>query len=132
MTLDNFSHPLSDDQIAQLQALLVQVLLGAPVERVVEVHSQIEPNQPLAPQVTTIVDRAGLTLEEWQNAPIIVIPPLLNLSAVLLIAEPHGRMGYFPACVRLRPVNGAIPIRFEVAEVLNLQLQRDAARRCRA
>lgn len=132
MTLDNFSHPLSDDQIAQLQALLVQVLLGAPVERVVEVRSQIEPDQPLAPQVTTIVDRAGLTLEEWQNAPIIVIPPLFNLSAVLLIAEPHGRMGYFPACVRLRPVNGAIPIRFEVAEVLNLQLQRDAARRCKA
>lgn len=127
MILVNFSHPLSNDQIAQLQALL-----GAPIERVVEVHSQIEPDQPLAPQVTAMVDQAGLTLEEWQNAPIIVNPPSLNFSAVLLIAELHGRMGYFPACVRLRPVNGAIPPRFEVAEVLNLQLQRDAARRRRA
>lgn len=45
MTLDNFSHPLSDDQIAQLQALLVQVLLGAPVEREVEVHVQGESDQ---------------------------------------------------------------------------------------
>lgn len=127
MILVNFSHPLSNDQMAQLQALL-----GAPIERVVEVHSQIEPDQPLAPQVTAMVDQAGLTLEEWQNAPIIVNPPSLNFSAVLLIAELHGRMGYFPACVRLRPVNGAIPPRFEVAEVLNLQLQRDAARRRRA
>ncbi|WP_322506519.1 CRISPR-associated protein Csx15, partial [Anaerolinea sp.] len=84
------------------------------------------------PQVTAMVDQAGLTLEEWQNAPIIVNPPSLNFSAVLLIAELHGRMGYFPACVRLRPVNGAIPPRFEVAEVLNLQLQRNAARRRRA
>lgn len=127
MILVNFSHPLSNDQMVQLQALL-----GAPIERVVEVHSQIEPDQPLAPQVTAMVDQAGLTLEEWQNAPIIVNPPSLNFSAVLLIAELHGRMGYFPACVRLRPVNGAIPPRFEVAEVLNLQLQRDAARRRRA
>ncbi|BAJ64873.1 CRISPR-associated protein Csx15 [Anaerolinea thermophila] len=127
MILVNFSHPLSNDQMAQLQALL-----GAPIERVVEVHSQIEPDQPLAPQVTAMVDQAGLTLEEWQNAPIIVNPPSLNFSAVLLVAELHGRMGYFPACVRLRPVNGAIPPRFEVAEVLNLQLQRDAARRRRA
>ncbi len=127
MILVNFSHPLSNDQMVQLQALL-----GAPIERVVEVHSQIEPDQPLAPQVTAMVDQAGLTLEEWQNAPIIVNPPSLNFSAVLLIAELHGRMGYFPACVRLRPVNGAIPPRFEVAEVLNLQLQRNAARRRRA
>ncbi|WP_299025178.1 CRISPR-associated protein Csx15 [uncultured Thermanaerothrix sp.] len=126
MILVNFSHPLSADQMKQLQALL-----GVPIDRVVEVHSQIEPDQPLAPQVAAMVDQAGLTLEEWQNAPIIVNPPSLNFSAVLLIAELHGRMGYFPACVRLRPVNGAIPPRFEVAEVLNLQSQRDAARRRR-
>ncbi|MGB9799712.1 MAG: CRISPR-associated protein Csx15 [Thermanaerothrix sp.] len=127
MILVNFSHPLSADQLKQLQALL-----GASIDRVVEVHSQIEPDRPLAPQVAAMVDQAGLTLEEWQNAPIIVNPPSLNFSAVLLIAELHGRMGYFPACVRLRPVNGAIPPRFEVAEVLNLQAQRDTARRRRA
>ena len=127
MILVNFSHPLSADQMKQLETLL-----GEPVERVVEVHSQIEPNQPLAPQVAAMVDQAGLSMEEWQNAPILINPPALNFSAVLLIAELHGRMGYFPACLRLRPLNGAIPPRFEVAEVLNLQSQRDSARRRRA
>ncbi|WP_303773552.1 CRISPR-associated protein Csx15 [Anaerolinea thermophila] len=127
MILVNFSHPLSADQMKQLETLL-----GEPVERVVEVHSQIEPDQPLAPQVAAMVDQAGLSMEEWQNTPILINPPALNFSAVLLIAELHGRMGYFPACLRLRPLNGAIPPRFEVAEVLNLQSQRDSARRRRA
>jgi len=40
-------------------------------------------------------------------------------------------MGYFPPCVRLRPVKDALPPRFEVAEVLNLQAVRDGARRKR-
>ncbi|KPL82633.1 hypothetical protein SE15_11060 [Thermanaerothrix daxensis] len=126
MILVNFSHPLSAEQIHQLE-----ILTGQTVERIIEVHSQIEPDQPLGPQVTAMVDRAGLTMEEWQNAPILINPPALNFSAVVLIAELHGRMGYFPACVRLRPVNGSIPPRFEVAEVLNLQSQRDSARRRR-
>ncbi|MDT8897617.1 CRISPR-associated protein Csx15 [Thermanaerothrix sp. 4228-RoL] len=43
MILVNFSHPLSADQLKQLQALL-----GASIDRVVEVHSQIEPDRPLA------------------------------------------------------------------------------------
>ncbi len=127
MILVNFSHPLSADQMKQLE-----VILGVPMDRVIEIHSQINPDQPLAPQVAAMVDQAGLTVEEWQNAPILINPPSLNFSAVVLIAELHGRMGYFPACVRLRPVNGAIPPRFEVAEVLNLQHQRDSARRRRA
>jgi len=127
MILVNFSHPLSADQMKQLETLL-----GAPIERIIEVHSQIEPALPLGPQVSAMADQAGLSAEEWQNAPLLINPPSLNFSAVLLIAELHGRMGYFPACVRLRAVNGAIPPRFEVTEVLNLQSQRDAARRRRA
>jgi hypothetical protein len=37
-------------------------------------------------------------------------------------------MGYFPTCIRLRPVKDALPPRFEPAELLNLQALRDAAR----
>ena len=45
-----------------------------------------------------------------------------------MLAELHGRLGYFPPVLRLRPVEGALPPRFEVAEILNLQDVRDAAR----
>ena len=37
-------------------------------------------------------------------------------------------MGYFPPIVRLRPIEDALPPRYEVAEILNLQAARDAAR----
>jgi hypothetical protein len=50
---------------------------------------------------------------------------------VALLAELHGRMGYFPTCIRMRPVAGARPPRYEVAEALDLQTVRDRARQTR-
>jgi hypothetical protein len=47
------------------------------------------------------------------------------------LAELYGRMGYFPLVVHTRPVAGSLPPRYEVAEVLNLQAIRDAARKRR-
>jgi hypothetical protein len=51
-----------------------------------------------------------------------------NAVAALVLAELHGRMGYFPAVLRLRPVAGTTPPQVEVAEILNLQAVRDRAR----
>jgi hypothetical protein len=126
MILLNFSHPLTPAQVAQIEALAEQ-----PVARVVEVHSQIDPQQPLGPQITALVESAGLTPAQWQNESLLVNMPSLNYSAALVLAELHGRMGYFPSCVRLRPVPNAVPPQFEVAELLNLQASRAAARQRR-
>jgi hypothetical protein len=57
-----------------------------------------------------------------------VVLPSLNFIAALLLAELHGRMGYFPPVVRTRPVEGSLPRRFEVAEILDLQGRRETAR----
>ena len=126
MILLNFSHPLTPDHLRQIEALT-----GQQVERVVEVHSQIEPQQPLVPQVVALADKAELSPEEWQTLPLLVNPPSLNFIAVVLLAELHGRCGYFPAHLRLRPVPNSTPPRYEVAEVINLQTVRDGARRKR-
>ena len=40
-------------------------------------------------------------------------------------------MGYFPHVARTRPVAGAIPRRYEMAEILDLQALRAAGRRAR-
>ena len=87
--------------------------------------------QPLAPQVVEMVDACGLSPAEWQTLPLLVNPPALNFSAVALLAELHGRLGYFPAIVRTRPIEGSLPPRYEVAEIVNLQALRDAARQKR-
>jgi hypothetical protein len=126
MILLNFAHPLTREQIAQIEDLSCQKIAS-----VIEIPSQIDSEQPLAPQVVAMADAAGLTPQQWQTESILINLPSLNYSAVLLIAELHGRMGYFPPCVRLRPVKDALPPRFEVAEVLNLQAVRDGARRKR-
>ena len=128
MLILNFAHPLTDEHLARIEELT-----GQKVERVIVINSQIDTQQPLAPQVVSMADAAGLTPEKWQTAPILVNPPALNFSAVALLAELHGRMGYFPPCIRMRPVvdehgNRVVPPRFEVAEILNLQGIRDEAR----
>ena len=123
MILLNFSHPFTIEQLQELEKLT-----GSKIDRVVEIDAQIDPRQPIAPQVAALADRVGLTPEEWQAAPLLGNPPSLNLSAVTLLAELHGRCGYFPAVVRLRSVPAAVPPRFEVAEIVNLQAVREEAR----
>lgn len=123
MLLLNFSHPLTADHLAQVEAIT-----GNTVERVVDQPVQFDIVEPFAPQVVALVDSTGLTPTEWQTLPLLVNPPSLNVIAVTLLAECHGRMGYFPPVLRLRVVTGSLPPRFEVAEIINLQQVRDKAR----
>ena len=126
MILLNFSHPLPPDELARLEALTSQ-----PIERVVEIKTQVDPQADLAPQVVALADACALSPEQWQTAPLLVLPPALNFVAVTLLAELHGRMGYFPAHLRMRPVPDALPPRYEVAELINLQAVREEARKKR-
>lgn len=123
MLILNYSHPLTRDQRAQLETLT-----GAAIAEVRDIPTQVDVTAPLAPQVTALAEAAQLAPEAWQTEPLLLVPPALNFAAVALLAELHGRMGYFPPIVRLRPVSGALPPRYEIAEVLNLQALRDAAR----
>lgn len=125
MIVLNFSHPLTPAQVAQLETLTQQRL-----ERVLDlmVQARFDHSEPFTEQARALVDGIGLTAGEWQLLPLLVVPPALNFSAVVVLAELHGRMGYFPTIVRLRPVQGAAVTEFEIAEVINLQTLRDAAR----
>lgn len=126
MIVVNFSHPLTETQQSQLAALV-----GERPERIVDVPAVLDPLVALAPQGSALVDQAGLTAEAWQGAGLLVVLPSLNFLAAALLAELHGRMGHFPTVVRLRPVANAVPPRFEVAELVNLQAIRDDARQRR-
>lgn len=126
MILLNYSHPLTSAQLAQIETLVEKK-----VERVIEIHSQIDAQSPLAPQVVALADKTMLAPLEWQSAPIVVNPPSLNFVAVVLLAELHGRCGYFPAMLRMRPAPNSLPPQFEAAEIINLQAVRDAARLAR-
>ncbi len=126
MLLLNFSHPLSQEQRAQLEAIT-----GQPIQRAIDAMPQFDEQQPFEPQLAALLDQIELTPEQWQTEPVLVVLPALNFIAGALLANLHGRMGYFPHVVRTRPVEGSIPRRFEVAEILDLQALRAAARRAR-
>ncbi|MCL5999090.1 MAG: CRISPR-associated protein Csx15 [Chloroflexi bacterium] len=123
MLLLNFAHPITPAQRARIEELA-----GQSVERVVDVPAQFDPAQPYAEQARALVEAAGLTSQEWQTLPLLVNLPSFNVIAALALAELHGRMGYFPTILRLRPIAGSTPPQFEVAEIINLQAVRDAAR----
>ena len=126
MIVLNFAHPLTEAQKAQIEALT-----GEAIERVIAVPVHFDNQKPFVPQLQDLMARIPLTPEEWQTARLLVNPPSLNFITALLLAELHGRMGYFPPILRLRPVPGAVPPRYEVAEILNLQEVREQARASR-
>jgi hypothetical protein len=126
MLLLNFSHPLTPEQLTQ-----VETLTGQSIAQVVNLAVQFDADQPFLPQLAALVEKIPLTPDEYQEVPLLVNPPSLNFIAAILLAELHGRMGYFPPILRLRPIPGSLPQRYEVAEVLNLQGIRDAARKAR-
>ena len=125
MLILNFTHPLTESQRAQISALA-----DTPIEKIITIPVQIDQTELLAPQIVAIGNSVGLTSEEWQTRPLLINPPGFAPAAFVLLAELHGRIGHFPALIRLRPKPGPTPS-YEVAELLNLQAIREEARRRR-
>ena len=127
MILINFAHPLSSEHLNQIEGLTTQK-----VERTIETPADINPQEKIHPQVVELIEQAGLSPSEWQTYPVLINPPSLNFIAITLLAELHGRCGYFPAHLRMRPVGESVPIEYEIAEILNLQAIRENARKTRS
>lgn len=122
MLILNFTHPLTDEHKAQIEALA-----ETSINEVRTIPVQIDQAEPLTTQIIAIVNAVGLTSEEWQARPLLINPPGYAPAAFVLLAELHGRIGHFPTLIRLRPKAGPTPA-YEVAELLNLQAVREAAR----
>ena len=123
MILVNFSHPLATTQLAAIESLAQE----KPAQ-LIEVKTHFNESQPYTEQARALVESVGLTPAQWQQERLLINPPSLSAIAALVLAELHGRMGYFPSIIRLRPVPGSMPPQFEVAEILNLHAVREQAR----
>ena len=125
MLILNFTHPLTSEQRAQIEALA-----HTSIEEVRTIPVQIDQAEPLEAQIIAIVDAAGLSSEELQTRQLLINPPGYAPAAFVLLAELHGRIGHFPSLIRLRPKPGPVTS-YEVAELLNLQTIREEARKRR-
>jgi hypothetical protein len=126
MIVVNFSHPLTPDQLPRIAAET-----GSAPERVIDVPAQFEGEPPFGEQVRALVDGVGLSPAEWQTLPLLVNPPAFAPIAAVVLAHLHALIGHFPPTPRIGPVGDAVPPRFVVAEVIDLNAVRDAARRGR-
>lgn len=119
----NFSHPLEASHLAQLAAMT-----GRDIAQIYDTPAAIRQEEPLVPQAVALVQSIPFSPRDWQTRLIVVhLPGLASLAAAVL-AELHGRMGHFPAILRLRPEIQGVVTTFVVAEIINLQELRDDAR----
>jgi hypothetical protein len=118
----NFAHPATPRQLEQIAAI------ASEMPQVRDVRVQFDLERALAPQIVSLLDELGIASAEWQGGGWLILLPSLNYGAAILLAELHGRMGHFPAIVRLRPVAGAVTTEYEVAEIINLEAVRAEAR----
>lgn len=125
MIILNFSHPLTQTQQEQIEHLA-----ETSIEEVRTIPVQIDQDQALEPQIVAALEAAQLTTEQWQTLPLLINPPGYAPANAVLLAELHGRIGHFPVLIRLRPQHSIITT-YEVAELLNLQIIRDNARKHR-
>jgi len=119
----NFGHPLTEEQKQSIERIT-----QASIEQIIAITPQFDNSLSYAEQCVELIDRVGLTPEQWQGLRLLVVPPSFAPIASCVIAELHGRMGYFPPIVRLRPIANCVPPQFEVAEIINLQAIREEAR----
>lgn len=126
MVIVNFSHPLTPEQLQTLAALT-----QADALRVVSVPTHFTNDASYAEQAARLLDSAPLDSKTWQAEPLLLVLPGHSVIAAALLAAIHGRCGYFPSVVRLRPKEGGALPTFEVSEIVGLQLLRDDARQKR-
>jgi len=137
----NFAHPITDEQLEQIERELNLDVTGENII-VLDVRCQfdddkpfaeqveaLEIDEPLAEQVEALVDSAGIT--EWQTLPLLVNLPALSSAAALVLAEIHGRCGYYPSCIRLKKAD-RLPTRYVLAEILDVDAMRQRARQKRS
>ncbi len=122
----NFSHPLPPVQ----QARVADLAGGMRVDGYLEVPVHLDRSADIAAQISSIVGETGLTSEDWQTRPIVVVLPGLAEAAAALLAHLHGITGYF-VTVAMTARRPGLAQTYEVTQLVSLQDLRDGARQQR-
>ncbi len=78
--------------------------------------------------IVKATEKIDLSPVQWQASSIVAIPAGYSAICSVVLAEIHGRLGYFPDVVHLRPSSAVTGEKFEVAEIMNLRQVRHSSR----
>ena len=121
----NFSgHPVLPGQLKTIEKLLQW-----PATRVMDVQvGTIAEDKNFIPNIVKAIEKIDLSPVQWQTTSIVAIPAGYSAIWSVVLAEIHGRLGYFPDVVHLRPSSAVTGEKFEVAEIMNLRQVRHSSR----
>ena len=116
----NFSgHPVLPGQLKTIEKLLQW-----PSTRVMDVQvGTIAEDR----NIVKAIEKIDLSPVQWQTTSIVAIPAGYSAIWSVVLAEIHGRLGYFPDVVHLRPSSAVTGEKFEVAEIMNLRQVRHSS-----
>ena len=120
MIILNFSHPLTQEQINQ-----IEIFMGRNIEQVVDIVVRFDLAHPFVPQLERLLSQSILSSDTLRTKLVILNPPSLNSIAVLVVAGLHGKIGYFPPIIRLKPQSDGHSVKYSVAEIIDIQAVRD-------
>lgn len=118
-------HPLQE---SPQRAEAVRKTLGWPTEDldIMDVKVPTIPTDSrFAEKACTLLTGVNITESEWQTLPMAVIPPGFGPLCAVLLADLHGRMGYFPQMAYFAREDDVWVLR---PEVIGLQSIRDEGR----
>jgi hypothetical protein len=87
----NFAHPLTAQQQAQIEELS-----NTTIEDIITISTLINEEEPLEPQIASIIEAIYQSTHDWYKRDILINPPGYASAAILLLTEIHGRIGHFP------------------------------------
>ncbi|NTW83686.1 MAG: hypothetical protein HGB36_10025 [Chlorobiaceae bacterium] len=121
----NFSgHPVLPGQLEAIKELMLW-----PSMEVIDVQmGTIAEDRKFVANIVRAIDRIDLSPEQWQTVGIVAVPAGYSAIWSVILADLHGRLGYFPDVVHLRPAQSASAEKYEVAEIMNLREVRHASR----
>ena len=124
MIILNFSHPLTDKQQEQIKMVTNTSDSEWNRSQVLRVDCYIDIDRNLDNQIEKILSRIP---DIWNNR-ILVVPPPIAHSAILISLGVYAKCGYFPEAIRIKKKRRSKPPEYVVAEIIELQSFKDRMR----
>lgn len=128
MILLNFSHALTNQQEGEIRKLLSIPDKEWEKRKTIRVDCFLNINSDFSPQAEKILDSIPMKDDEWTEERLVVVPPPISHSAILIILGIFAKCGYLPEIVRIKKKPKSTPPIYMVAEIIELQPYKDKMR----